>query len=238
MANFKEHVSFGAATGFALSMTIYLIDWITNVYFMVIVFFVTIIGSILPDMDSNTGLPIKIIFGLYAYASAALTIFYLNELDLSIYYKIFLPIASFAFVSTSLKSIFRKFTSHRGIFHSIPAFLIVFFLALTIADTTHLKTAEKFIISASISLGYFSHLLLDEIYSINLIKRNKRRHKGKRLSLKKYIKNNFGLKNSFGTALDFGFNQKEKYPGIIAYLILIFLVYITYPTLIEIFNSF
>ena len=60
----------------------------------------------------------------------------------------------------------------------------------------------------------------------------------KGFSLKKYIKDNFGLKRSFGTALELGFRQKKKYPAIIAYAILIILIIVSVPVMIDIYKAF
>ena len=239
MADFKTHLSIGAATGFGLAITTYMLDWISNVYMAVIIFFSTVIGSFLPDMDSDSGLPVRIIFGLYAYLAATLTMYYLHDNGASIYFTIFMPFASFVFVYFYLKKLFVKFTKHRGIFHSIPAFLISFFLSLTIAWSTDLPTLEKFTIALSISFGYLSHLVLDEIYSINILMSHRKTKKVKlrEFSFKKWFKDNFGFKRSFGTALELGFRQKQKYPAIIAYTILIFLVIISIPVIIDIYKT-
>jgi hypothetical protein len=203
----------------------------------VIIFFATLIGSFLPDMDSDSGVPVKIIFGFYAYLATTLTIYYLSDNGASIYLMFFLPIASFVFIKIFLEKLFLKYTTHRGIFHSIPAWLITFFGTLVIAWSTHLPATEKFVIALSISSGYLSHLILDEIYSVNLLMsiRDKKKFSFKNFSFKEYFKENFGLKTSFGTALDLGFKQKEKYPGVIAYTILIVLIIISIPVLKQIF---
>ncbi len=239
MADFKTHLSVGAATGFGVSVLTYWIDWIGDVRMAVIIFFATVIGSFLPDMDSDSGLPVRIIFGLYAYLAATLTIYYLHDNGATIYLTLFLPIASFVFVQFYLRKFFAKYTKHRGIFHSIPAGLIAFFAPLVIAWSTDLLTLEKFVIALAVSSGYFCHLVLDEVYSVNILMSHKRRKKIKlkEFSLKKYIKEHFGLKRSFGTALDLGFKQKEKYPAIIAYLVLIALIIISLPIIMEIYKK-
>lgn len=231
MADFKTHLSFGSLTGFAIAITTYMADWVSNIYMAVIIYFTTVIGSFLPDMDSNSGHPVKIIFEFYAYISAALAIYYVNENGGGIYLKIFLPIASFFFVKHILIKVFNKHTSHRGIFHSVPAFLIVFFLSLLIAWSTHLPLMEKFSIALAVSMGYFSHLLLDEIYAVKLLNPSKSK---KKRSLKQIIKRHIGFKRSFGTALDLGFNQKNKYTGIVAYTILLGLIIADIPIIAKI----
>jgi len=235
MADFKTHLSFGAATGFGLSVFTYMVDWISNLYMAVIIFFSTLIGAFLPDMDSSSGLPVKIIFGFYAYLSATLSLYFTEDAGLSIYFLIFLPAASFVFVKVFLEKIFIKYTTHRGIFHSIPATLITFLLALIIANQTKLPLMEKFVIALSLGLGYFCHLLLDELFSFNIITTMLDENRKETFTFKKFFKNKFGVKKSFRTALDLGFNQDEKYPGIIAYVILIVLIVFAFPVLKQIF---
>lgn len=226
MADFKTHLSFGSLTGFVIAISTYIADWTHSVYMAIIIYFATIIGSFLPDMDSNSGHPVKIIFEFYAYISAALTIYYIHDNGLNFYLKIFLPLASFFFVKIVLIKVFMKYTKHRGIFHSVPAFLIVFFLSLLVAWSTDLRLMEKFSISLAISLGYFSHLLLDEIYSVKMLNPNNSK---KKRTLKEIVKRHVGTKRSFGTALDLGFNQKENYPGILAYFIIVILIIADLP---------
>ncbi len=233
MADFKTHLSIGSLTGFALAVTTYLSDWVHNVYMAVIVYFGAVIGSFLPDMDSDSGHPVKIIFEFYAYMSAGLTIYYLHDNGFGVYWRIFMPIASFFFVRIILMKLFIKYTTHRGIFHSIPAFLITFFLVLLVAWSTDLPLMEKFSIALAVSLGYLSHLILDEIYSVKLLNPSKSK---KKRSLRQMINRYFGFKRSFGTAMDLGFNQKKKYPGMIAYFVLLVLIFIDFKILKQIFK--
>ena len=233
MADFRTHLTFGSLTGFTIAISVYLSDWVHNIYMAIIIYFATVIGSFLPDMDSDSGHPVKIIFEFYAYISAALTIYYLHDNGLSIYFRIFLPIASFFFVRIVMMKLFIKHTKHRGIFHSFPAFLVVFFASLLVAWSTDLFLMEKFSIAIAISFGYLSHLILDEIYAVKMLNPSKSK---KKRTFFEIIKRHLGVKRSFGTALDLGFNQKEKYPGVIAYVTIIALIIIDYKVLEKIFN--
>ncbi|MBQ9214288.1 MAG: hypothetical protein IJ150_10180, partial [Bacteroidales bacterium] len=78
MADFKNHVSVGAATGFAVAIISYNWNLIPNAYMAVIVFFATVIGSFLPDMDSEPGIPLKIVFGVNAYFMAAMSLYWMH----------------------------------------------------------------------------------------------------------------------------------------------------------------
>ncbi len=236
MADFKTHLSFGSFLGFILAITTYLTDWVHSVYMAVIIYFATIIGSFMPDSDSDSGHPVKILFEFYAYFSAAIIFYYTHENNMNIFLKILAPIAVFFFVRIILMKIFKEYTRHRGIFHSIPAALIAFFLTLLIAWTTDLPLLEKFSISIAVFVGYFGHLLLDEIYSVKLV--SKTDEKSRTRTPGEIIKRNFGIKRSFGTALDFGFNTKSKTPGIIAYIILIILIIADYQVISKLFRYF
>lgn len=216
MADFKTHVSVGAATGFAVAIVSYNWNLIPHAYMAIIVFFATVIGSFLPDTDSQPGLPVRMIFGFYAYFLAAMSLFWMHKAGANLPIKILVPAAVFYFVIKFLKDTFQKYTSHRGIFHSVPAWILSFLIPLFIASTTRLSIREQFVIAFAVSCGYFCHLLLDEIYSINGLSDKKTRQK---TPMKEIFKKYFNLKKSFGTALDLGFNQKEKYPGIIAWIL-------------------
>ncbi len=233
MADFKTHLSFGSMVGFGLAVATYMQDWVHTVYMAVIIYFATVIGSFLPDMDSNSGHPVKIIFEFYAFLTAGLVIYYLHDNGFGVYWRIFIPVASFFFVRIIMLNLFNKYTSHRGIFHSVPALLVVFFLVLLVAWSTDLPLMEKFSLAVAVGLGYFSHLLLDEIYSVRLLNPNK---SSKKRSFADIIKRHVGVKRSFGTALDLGFNQKEKYPGIIAYFLLIILIVLDIRILTAVFK--
>ena len=98
------------------------------------------------------------------------------------YAAILIALSSFLFVRYLLFKVFNSLTVHRGIFHSL---LAASFFALIIACISFqfLKQNATFswISGAFIAIGFIIHLLLDEVYSVDIA--NKR------------------LKRSFGTAL-------------------------------------
>ena len=56
--------------------------------------------------------------------------------------------------------------------------------------------------------------------------------KGTKLKFKDIFSNK-GLKKSFGTALDLGFNQKERYPGVICWMAIAVFAVLTHKTWLE-----
>jgi hypothetical protein len=79
--------------------------------------------------------------------------------------------------------IFKRYTVHRGMWHSIPACVTCGLLTFLIVADQNLQV--RFFKSAAVMLGFFSHLLLDEIWSVNV-------RVGK-----------LNVKKSFGTAIKF-----------------------------------
>lgn len=223
MADFKKHVSLGAATGFAVAIVSYNWNLIPNAYMAVIIFFATVIGSFLPDMDSDSGVPLKLVFGFYSYFFAAMSLYWMHVAGANIVLKLLVPAAVFFFITKQVRDNFCKWTDHRGIIHSTPAWLLSFLISLWMASTTNLSLREQFVIAFAVSCGYFSHLVLDELWSLNVVSEGI--FGQKKYTFDQIMKKHFGKKKSSGTALDLGFNQKDKYPGIIAWsLVVLFLI--------------
>lgn len=230
MANFKTHVTVGSVVGIAIATVSYTLDWTKHVYVSSLVFFTAILGSFLPDVDSDSGLPVRILFWFYGLVAGALAFYYTYEKNWHFYYIIAAPIIVFMVFVFILAPLFRKYTKHRGIFHSIPAFLISFFASLLIADLfRRLTYMEKVTIALSVSLGYLSHLVLDEIYATEFLFKKSRRRKSRRrkkFSIRKLFTRRFYIKKSFGTALDLGLESKRQ--AFFTYLILAVLIIMSY----------
>jgi membrane-bound metal-dependent hydrolase YbcI (DUF457 family) len=86
-------------------------------------------------------------------------------------------------VRFGVADIFKRYTVHRGMWHSIPAAAICGLLAFLIASGPDLEV--RLYKSAAVVLGFMVHLALDEIWSLEM--------RGGR----------FRIKKSFGTAIKF-----------------------------------
>lgn len=217
MASFKTHIKIGSFVAFFVTIGSYIMDWTSNFAMAILVFFTTTIGSFLPDMDSDSGLPIQIIFGLYAYFAAGITFYFIWNSNLPGFLALVAPVAAYLLVIYAVRPWFKKQTAHRGIFHSTPAVLISFFATLFIVSFFRITLYEKFVFSAALAIGYLTHLVLDEFYSVNLMK-------GK-------IK----VAKSLGSAVDLGFSNKRT--AIAAYLLLALLIFLTYPIILKLYKN-
>ena len=89
----------------------------------------------------------------------------------------------YLFIRFGLAKILTRFTVHRGMFHSLPACLIAGELAFLISG--HENPWQRYFNGGAVMLGFMSHLVLDEIWSLDF--------RGGRLR----------FKSSFGTAMKF-----------------------------------
>jgi membrane-bound metal-dependent hydrolase YbcI (DUF457 family) len=198
MASFRQHTAGGviwAVTGGLIAaMTISV-----NIVQLVTLFILGVFAAILPDIDSDTSRPVDILFGIIAVLLPVTlcNIFFPNGTTME-NMLCFIFIA-YLVISHLCSKIFFKITKHRGIVHSIPAAIICGEMAFLIfADSPfYIRTAYALILCG----GFLVHLIMDEMWSIDLL--------GAR------------IKKSFGTALKF--KSDLKLVTILTYLLILIL---------------
>jgi uncharacterized membrane protein YeaQ/YmgE (transglycosylase-associated protein family) len=170
MASFRKHISWG----FVLAVVSTLIGLISSILLMdeIIfwVFLAILMGSFLPDLDYDGGIPFQIIFGLAGLFLTGLVFYFLfenQERDWKI--LVGFSAAVFVLIRFVLGYIFQKLTRHRGIFHSIPAGVLSGLITIWILEHFSIDFNQALIVGFAVFVGYLGHLILDEIYStINL----------------------------------------------------------------------
>ena len=203
MASYRGHLTFSGLLGAGYG-SLALLEWNWDWGPVVVAAGLTTLGGLLPDLDSDSGVPVREMFGL----SAAVAPFLLfrqvyvycrqsTEQTLVILGAIYLIIRYF------LSQMFKHFTVHRGMFHSVPAMSIAGLATYLLypSDDARLRT----FLAVGVMLGFFSHLILDELYSVDFM--------GVRLHLNKYA----------GSAVKF--YSKSWFATLTTYLLLAFLVW-------------
>jgi hypothetical protein len=164
-------------------------------------------SGMLPDIDSDYGVPLRETMAFTAAIIPMLLVGHFQTLSLSHDAMALAAVSLYLFVRFGVTNIIRKYTVHRGMFHSIPACLIfagLTFLVCATAPTFEIRCYK----AGGVVAGFMSHLVLDEIYAIEW--------KGGRWRFKK----------SFGTAIklwgDDGWSNFTTYAklAIVAMLIL------------------
>lgn len=164
----------------------------------------TTLGGLLPDLDSDSGVPVRELFGFCA-AAAPILLFerVKSRCQQSTEQTLVVLSTVYLFIRYLLSYLFKHFTVHRGMFHSVPAVLIAGLTAYLLYPSDDARL--RLFLSGAIMLGYLSHLVLDEIYSVDFL--------GARLHLNKYA----------GSALKL---FSKSWPATLTtYLVLVFLAW-------------
>jgi len=143
---------------------------LVSAWFLPLIFVATVVGAFLPDLDSDTGAPLKILLIIFSVIGSAVTGWIvLNQEESSLLQLAGFVAFSGLFIYYVIGGIFKKLTNHRGIFHSIPAVVLSAMLTLTLLNLIDLDLNIKMMVSLGVGLGYLCHLILDELNStVNL----------------------------------------------------------------------
>ncbi len=169
MANFRTHISFGIFLGIAFIVACLIYSLFSSTEVVLWIFLAVLIGSFLPDLDMDEGIPFQIIFGVLGLVIAGLVFLNLYNEEKDLLILIMTPVLVFTGIRFGAGYIFEKLTDHRGIFHSVPAAILFGLITIWLLDFLEIFPAHKLILGLGVSIGYLGHLLLDEIYSsVNL----------------------------------------------------------------------
>jgi hypothetical protein len=166
MANFAGHITTSAMLGVAVGAVgsiQFHYDW--GPVFLAAG--LTTVGGMLPDLDSDSGIPVREMFGL---AGAVVPILLLPRLSshlFTIEQLLVILGAVYMIVRYGLAELFKRITVHRGMFHSIPAMLIAGLAIFVLYHTENQQMRLYF--AAGTMVGFLSHLVLDEIFAVDLM---------------------------------------------------------------------
>lgn len=168
MSDFKTHFLGGLSAGAATSVYYYIYQPGTlNSTQLTAVFLCGVVGGLLPDLDSDTGKPLEILFGLISVIIPVTFFKYFSE------YFVVTPeflmsyfILAYLLINYVILEGVKRVTRHRGIMHSIP-FAV---LCGEVGALVFLSSGKNMAIAAGIAtfVGAMTHLLLDELHSIVL----------------------------------------------------------------------
>jgi LexA-binding, inner membrane-associated putative hydrolase len=141
----------------------------------------TALGGLLPDLDSDSGVPVRELSGLAAAVAPFLLVGRLESAGLSMDQILVVLAASYLFIRYAVAALFKAFTVHRGMFHSLPAMAIAGLLVFLTYH--HPNTGIRLFLAAGTMLGFFSHLVLDELCSVDFMGARLTRSAGTALKL-------------------------------------------------------
>lgn len=201
MANFRTHLVVAMAASTALAVVGFV--WQLFGFFEMAVFaLIGAVGGLLPDIDLDHSKISQMVFNVASVAGATFLMFlYIN-------YRTIDPIDAFIAWAVlifiwryGVFGLFSKLTVHRGAVHSVPYMAIISLLFVLFSHHfLQLSALLSWWFGIFLFFGSLVHLLLDELYSVNVY--------------------NLKLKKSFGTAFKF-YEIKKPLIYISLYIILI-----------------
>jgi membrane-bound metal-dependent hydrolase YbcI (DUF457 family) len=167
MGNYRQHITLASflgvvyAWGAAVGVGIH---WLYGS----VAALLTALGGLLPDLDSDSGVELKGFTGLLGVLAAVAVWQGVAQHEPGIPFELHLlvTIGCFILVRHGLRRIMSRLTVHRGISHSLPACAV--WGALTYLNYPSPFHLIRLTMAAAVVLGFLSHLLLDELCSVDL----------------------------------------------------------------------
>lgn len=161
MAAFREHVTFSTVLGVGYAVGLKSIGF--EGPHAILAGSLCGLAGMLPDLDSDSGKPVREMFGFLAAAAAVIFFHRLGPGDLE--FRMLLAGAMYLFIRFGFSYIFRQLTVHRGMCHSLPAAMIAGLSTFLVFG--HMGHRGALAMAGGVTLGFLSHLLLDEIYAVD-----------------------------------------------------------------------
>jgi hypothetical protein len=180
MANFTTHIAVGTiVSGGAATLT--LAADVIAPESLIAVTLAGVVGSVLPDIDLKDSRPSKALFaGLAVFFSFCVLFAVAPKYSIAEMWIAWL--GTLILVRYAGHMLFISFSYHRGIWHSVVAGLFFWFLtAVMYHRMLGFHEGVAWLAGGFVFVGYMTHLILDELYSVDIYDRR--------------------LKASFGTAL-------------------------------------
>jgi len=182
MANFTTHIAVGTLVSGGLA-TLTLAANVITPEDLVAVTLAGVLGGVLPDIDLKDSRPSRALFaGLGVFLSFCVLFSIANKFSIAEMWLVWL--GTLLLVRYGVHAAFHRFSYHRGIWHSILAGVFFWFLtAVVFHRLAGFHEGVSWLAGGFLFMGYMTHLILDEIYSVDVLDTR--------------------LKRSFGSALKF-----------------------------------
>ncbi len=187
MADFKTHITTSTALGFIYGGVGYYSFDVPPAHCLIAGSLCSVAGM-LPDLDSNSGIPQREMLCFISAVVPMLMLPRFEALGLTTEHMVFIAGVMYVLIRFGVGGLFKRYTKHRGMWHSIPAAIVAGLATFLVCLSSDVEI--RIFKSWAVVLGFISHLVLDEIYAVNW--------EGALPTTKK----------SFGTALKFWSNSR------------------------------
>jgi hypothetical protein len=175
MASYRGHIAFSTILGAGYGAAGF---WFLGIDLIpaVLAGGLTAVSGLLPDLDSDSGVPVRALFGLASIVLPLLALPRLLAGQLGLPEIVVALVLIHVLVRYVLAGCFKRVTVHRGMFHSIPAMGIAGLGVFLLYH--HPEVMVRAFMAGGAMVGFLSHLVLDELCSVDLV--------GARVRLNKY----------------------------------------------------
>ena len=168
MADFKTHLTV-ASIGSSIAATMLFAASVASPQEVLLYFILGVVGGLLPDIDSDSSLTVRLLFTFIATLISFLVMFK-QRADNTVIELFMIWAASFIFIKIFIFSLFTKLTVHRGMIHSIPASVAFGCMAAIVLNRVfHFNDFVSWMAGGFVFGGSILHLILDEVYGLNLL---------------------------------------------------------------------
>jgi membrane-bound metal-dependent hydrolase YbcI (DUF457 family) len=199
VADFKTHITTSTVLGIGYAVVGHFVFQL-DIPTCVVAGGLCSIGGMLPDLDSDSGIPVREMLCFVSVLVPMLMLERFQALGWTPETMVFASGVMYVAIRFGVGYIFKRYTKHRGMWHSIPAAAIAGLLTFLVCMCPELEV--RMYKAWGTVLGFISHLFLDEVYSVDF--------RGRR------------IKKSAGTAMKFW--GKRTWPNVSAYAKLTLLV--------------
>jgi hypothetical protein len=124
------------------------------------------VAGMFPDLDSGPGRPLRESLAFAAAVVPMMLLHRIQHLGFAPETNIMIGGAIYLAIRFGVGWLLRHYTVHRGMFHSLPAAAIAAELTFLICGHEQEGLWLRFFNAGAVVLGFMSHLVLDEIWSI------------------------------------------------------------------------
>jgi membrane-bound metal-dependent hydrolase YbcI (DUF457 family) len=167
MGNYRQHITFAWFLGAFYSIGAYLfmgVHW----FYGTVATLLTTLSGLLPDLDSASGVELKGFTGILGVLAALAVWEAAGQVQPAPIFEVHLwsMVLAYLLVRHGLRRVLSRLAKHRGISHSLPT-CGVWGLATYLWYPSHYH-GLRLMMAMAVMVGFFSHLLLDEICSVDL----------------------------------------------------------------------
>lgn len=166
MAGFRTHLRGALAVSTAASFAVYANELVAPDR-IPLLFILGVLGGLLPDVDADDSYVARPVFTLLGVGAAFFCASYLRDQPPT--FLVAGWVGVFLLVRVLCFKLFSRLTRHRGLWHS---WLAMFLSGLATANIAHhvigFDPLLSWLAACCLALGYLTHLVLDELYSVDL----------------------------------------------------------------------